>query len=203
MADYSAPLREDDAAASPFDQFAAWYVEASGPVRVPEAMAVASASVDARPSVRMVLMKGWDEAGFVFYTQYRSRKAEDLDTNPRAALLFHWDVLGRQVRIEGGVERVAGEDADSYFATRPRGAQLGAHASHQSKPIESREILDARVRALSDTYSGVEIPRPRTWGGYRLVPDVFEFWQNRDDRLHDRLAYTLEADGWRLSRLQP
>jgi pyridoxamine 5'-phosphate oxidase len=201
--DYSVPLREDEAAASPFEQFAAWYHDASGVVRVREAMAVASASSDGRPSVRMVLMKDWDEAGFVFYTQYRSRKAEDLDTNPHAALLFYWDELGRQIRIDGGVERVPIDEADSYFATRPRGAQIGAHASHQSKPIESRDILDERVRALSETYNGLEVPRPRTWGGYRVVPEVFEFWQNRDDRLHDRLRYTRDEAGWRIDRLQP
>jgi pyridoxamine 5'-phosphate oxidase len=201
--DHSSPLREVDAAASPFKQFAAWYAEAAGAVRVPEAMAIASAGVDGRPSVRMVLMKGWDETGFVFFTQYRSRKAEELDSNPRAALLFYWDELGRQVRIEGRVERVSIEEGDAYFATRPRGAQIGAHASHQSRPVTSREVLDARVRELSATYNGVEIPRPLTWGGYRVVPEVFEFWQNRDDRLHDRLRYTADDGAWRIERLQP
>lgn len=203
MPDHSAPLREDDAAVSPFEQFAAWYGEASAVVRVPEAMSVASAGVDGRPSVRMVLMKGWDEAGFVFFTQYRSRKAEELDANPRAALLFYWDEMGRQIRIEGRVERVAVVESDAYFATRPRGAQIGAHASHQSEAVESRRVLDERVQELVETYGGVEVPRPETWGGYRLLPESFEFWQNRDDRLHDRLRYTPAGGVWRIDRLQP
>ena len=196
MDDHSSPLREGDAAAGPFEQFAVWFLEASGAVRVPEAMAVASASAAGRPSIRMVLMKGWDEGGFVFFTQYRSRKAEELDANPQAALLFHWDELGRQVRIEGIVERLSTEESDSYFATRPRGAQISAHASHQSRPVESREVLDERARQLFETYSGREVPRPVTWGGYRVVPDTFEFWQNRDDRLHDRLRYTGGGGTW-------
>jgi pyridoxamine 5'-phosphate oxidase len=201
--DFSSPLNEADAAPSPFDQFGAWYADAASVVRVPEAVAIASASLDARPSVRMVLMKGWDEAGFVFYTQYRSRKAEELDANPRAALLFHWDELGRQVRIDGAVERVTANESDSYFATRPRGAQIGAHASYQSQPVHGREVLDARVREISATYGNGDIPRPPTWGGYRLVPDAFEFWQNRDDRLHDRLRYTAANGAWSIDRLQP
>jgi pyridoxamine 5'-phosphate oxidase len=201
--DYSTPLRKTDAAASPFEQFAAWYAEASGVVRVPEAMAVGSATSDGRPSVRMVLMKGWDEKGFVFFTQYRSRKAVELDSNPRAALLFYWDELGRQVRIEGSVERVSIEEGDAYFATRPRGAQIGAHASDQSQPVESRDLLDEQVRTFAELYRDREVPRPLTWGGYRVVPESFEFWQNRDDRLHDRLRYTRDAAGWRIERLQP
>jgi len=201
--DYSSPLRETDAAGSPFEQFAAWYAEASGAVRVPEAMAVASAGSDGRPSVRMVLMKGWDEKGYVFFTQYRSRKAAELEGNPRAALLFHWDDLGRQVRIEGSVERVSIEEGDAYFASRSRGAQIGAHASYQSQPVESREVLDEQVRAFSELYRDRDVPRPLTWGGYRVVPESFEFWQNRDDRLHDRLRYTRDDRAWRIERLQP
>ena len=203
MPDYSSPLRETDAAGSPFEQFAAWYAEASGAVRVPEAMAVASAGSDGRPSVRMVLMKGWDEKGYVFFTQYRSRKAAELEGNPRAALLFHWDDLGRQVRIEGSVERVSIEEGDAYFASRSRGAQIGAHASYQSQPVESREVLDEQVRAFSELYRDRDVPRPLTWGGYRVVPESFEFWQNRDDRLHDRLRYTRDDRAWRIERLQP
>jgi pyridoxamine 5'-phosphate oxidase len=202
--EYSTPLRETDAASSPFEQFAAWYGEASMAVRVPEAMAVGSADRDGRPSVRMVLMKGWDERGFVFFTQYRSRKGAELDANPRAALLFHWDELGRQVRIEGSVERVSIEEGDTYFATRPRGAQIGAHASCQSQPLENREMLDEQVRAVSETYRDSQVPRPQTWGGYRVLPESFEFWQNRDDRLHDRLRYSNDGSGiWRIERLQP
>jgi pyridoxamine 5'-phosphate oxidase len=170
---------------------------------VPEAMAVASADRDGRPSVRMVLMKGWDSSGVVFFTQYRSRKGEELDTNPRAALLFHWDELGRQVRIEGPIGRVSEAESDEYFATRPVGAQLSAHASHQSQPVADRDILDERVRRLRETYAGSHVPRPESWGGYRLIAEVFEFWQNRDDRLHDRLRYTRDDTGWKMERLQP
>jgi pyridoxamine 5'-phosphate oxidase len=201
--DHTQPLLESDAAPSPFDQFARWYQEASGAVRVPEAMAVASAAVDGHPSVRMVLMKGWDERGFVFFTQYRSRKAHELDANPQAALLFHWDELGRQVRVEGPVERVSEHESDAYFATRPFGAQIGALASEQSETIERRSVLDERVRRLSAEHAGGAVPRPESWGGYRVVPAVFEFWQNRDDRLHDRLRYSPEGNGWKIERLQP
>lgn len=203
MPDHSTPLLEADAARSPFEQFAAWYLDAASAVRVPEAMAVASSSPGGSPSVRMVLMKEWDEAGFVFYTGYGSRKGGELDANPRAALLFHWDELGRQVRIEGGVARVSAEESDAYFSTRPRGAQLGAHASQQSQPVKSRDELNRRVRELSEKYEGRPVPRPSTWGGYRITPDAFEFWQNRDDRLHDRLLYTPARGGWKIERLQP
>jgi pyridoxamine 5'-phosphate oxidase len=196
-------LLEADAATSPFDQFAAWYGEASRVVRVPEAMAVASADADGRPSVRMVLMKGWDEGGVVFYTQYRSRKAHELDSNPRVALLFHWDELGRQVRIEGAIERLGAQESDAYFATRPFGAQISAHASHQSEPVDGRDVLDERSRQLAEEHAGGQVPRPESWGGYRVIPEVFEFWQNRDDRLHDRLRYTAVDGRWIRERLQP
>lgn len=203
MPDHSRPLLEADAAADPFEQFGRWYAEASEAVRVPEAMAVASADPDGTPSVRMVLMKGWDGTGFVFFTQYRSRKAAELDSNPRAALLFHWDELGRQVRIEGTVGRVTAHESDEYFATRPFGAQIGAHASDQSQPVESRDIFDARVAELTEAIAGQRVPRPETWGGYRVVPESFEFWQKRDDRLHDRLRYRRSGAGWTMDRLQP
>ncbi len=203
MPDHSQPLLEADAAASPFDQFAVWYAEASAVVRVPEAMAVASADLEGRPSVRMVLMKGWDEAGFVFFTQYRSRKAHELDSNPRAALLFHWDELGRQVRIEGPVARVSAAESDDYFATRPFGAQISAHVSHQSETVESRPLLDEGVRRLSASYAGAVVPRPDSWGGYRVDAEIFEFWRNRDDRLHDRLRYRRSNGAFIIDRLQP
>lgn len=203
MLHHAHPLLEADAASSPFDQFAAWFTEASAVVRVPEAMAVASADLDGRPSVRMVLMKKWDEAGYVFFTQYRSRKARELDSNPWAALLFHWDELGRQVRIEGPIGRVSAKESDDYFATRPFGAQIGAHASYQSHMIESRSVLDERVRRLAAAHADRPVPRPDAWGGYRLTPDLFEFWQNRDDRLHDRLRYSVAGSTWRIERLQP
>jgi pyridoxamine 5'-phosphate oxidase len=203
MPDHSTPLLEQDVRGDPFDQFADWYAAASAVVRAPEAMAVATATREGRPSVRMVLMKAWDRGGVVFYTQYRSRKAEDLEDNPRGALLFHWDQLGRQIRIEGPVERTSASESDEYFATRPTGARISAHASRQSAPIGSRDALEARFEAVARTYEGSGVPRPDTWGGYRLLPEVFEFWQNRDDRLHDRLRYALSPEGWRLERLQP
>ncbi len=205
---HSRPLLENTVSPNPFAQFATWYAEAAGVVRVPEAVAVATASAEGRPSARMVLAKAWDEAGFVFYTNYDSRKARDLEANPYAALLFHWDPLGRQVRIEGTASRVSNEESDRYFAGRPFGARIGAWASHQSEPVASRDVLDEKVQELAARHGGGEadgeLPRPPWWGGYRLVPDVFEFWQSRDDRLHDRLRYTREGGtGWLLERLQP
>jgi len=213
---HSRPLLESEAAPGPFAQFAKWYADAAGVVRAPEAVALATSSGDCRPSARMVLMKGWDEAGFVFYTNYDSRKGRDLEVNPHAALLFHWDPLGRQVRIEGSVSRVAEGESDRYFASRPFGARIGAWASHQSEPVASRQVLDERVRELTALHGGAagrggaggggggQVPRPEWWGGYRLLPDVFEFWQNRDDRLHDRLRYSRAGgSGWLLDRLQP
>jgi pyridoxamine 5'-phosphate oxidase len=205
---HSRPLLESEASPEPFAQFAKWYAEAAEVVRAPEAVAVATASVEGRPSARMVLMKAWDKAGFVFYTNYDSRKGRDLEANPHAALLFHWDPLGRQVRIEGTVSHVSGEESDRYFSGRPFGARIGAWASHQSETVASRDVLDERVRELAglhgDGESDGEVPRPEWWGGYRLSPEVFEFWQSRDDRLHDRLRYSRAgATGWLLERLQP
>ncbi len=203
MPDHSHPLLEDDAAADPLEQFTTWYGEAAAAVRTPEAMALATVASDGQPSVRMVLLKGWSMQGFVFFTQYRSRKAAELDASGKAALLFHWDELGRQVRIEGPVERVSGQESDEYFATRPFGAQISAHASYQSQVVADRATLDEIVLQKAERYAGGPVPRPATWGGYRLRPQSFEFWQNRDDRLHDRLRYTPAGDGWRIERLQP
>src|SRR4051812_44002897 len=167
---------------------------------MPEAVAVATATPDGVPSVRMVLMKGFDEQGFVFNTSYLSRKARELDENPRAALLFYWDALGRQVRIEGGVRRVAAAESDVYWATRPPASRLSAAASEQSLPVGSREELEQRVASLA----AAERPRRERWGGYRLEPAAFEFWQHRDDRLHDRFRYTRSDDAaWAVERLQP
>jgi pyridoxamine 5'-phosphate oxidase len=166
-------------------------------------MALATATPDGAPSVRMVLLKGVDELGFVFYSNYASRKGRELAANPRAALLFHWDALGRQVRVEGRVQRVGREQSEAYFRTRPRGAQVAALASRQSEPVESREALDARFAALETAHAGREVPLPEDWGGFRLEPDVFEFWQHRDDRLHDRLRYRREGSRWAVERLQP
>jgi pyridoxamine 5'-phosphate oxidase len=166
-------------------------------------MALATAAADGAPSVRMVLMKGYDERGFAFFTNYDGRKARELAANPQAALLFHWEHFGRQIRIEGRVERVPREETAAYVRTRPRGSQLSALASPQSQVVESREVLEARVAELAARYADAELPIPERWGGYRLVPRAFEFWQHRRDRLHDRFRYLPDGEGWRIERLAP
>ncbi len=160
---------------------------------------MATASAEGRPSVRMVLLKASDERGLVFYTHYTSRKGRELETNPHAALLFHWHPLGRQVRIEGAVEHVSSEEADAYFETRPVGARIGANVSRQSEVLGDRAELERRVAELAGTEPG----RPETWGGYRLVPEAWEFWQHRDDRLHDRFRYVRRDGAWLSERLYP
>jgi len=196
-------LLEATADPDPLVQFGRWFDDAARVMASPEAMVVASADSGGRPSARMVLLKSWGEAGFVFHTNYDSRKALELAGNPQAALLFHWEPIGRQVRIEGPVERTGDRESDDYFATRPRGGQIAAHASHQSRAIGGRGLLDSRVAALEAEYSGREVPRPAWWGGLRVIPRVFEFWQNRQDRLHDRLRYTPAGNRWEITRLQP
>jgi pyridoxamine 5'-phosphate oxidase len=205
MTDYAEPLREEDVDPDPVAQFRVWFAAAADAgLRMPEAAAVATATNDGTPSVRMVLVKQADENGFVFYTNYESRKARELAINPSAALLFYWDPLGRQVRIEGGVERTSAEESETYIRTRARGSQLSALSSPQSRPIASRAVLETRVAELSERYAGDDLPLPEAWGGFRLTPKTFEFWQNRNDRLHDRLLYRRRPEGgWAIERLAP
>ena len=203
MSQQWAPLRDGDVDPDPLVQFGRWFDEAASVVANPEAMAVATAEPDGRPSVRMVLLKSWGEDGFVFHTNYASRKGGELAANPVAALLFHWEPLGRQVRMEGTAERTGDEESDAYFATRPLGGQIGAWASRQSAVIDDRRLLDDRVAELTAEYAGRAVPRPPWWGGIRVRPSSYEFWQHRDDRLHDRLRYVPGARGWEVERLQP
>ncbi len=197
-------LDEDDLGSDPIAAFRAWFEEArkSG-IFLPEAMTLASASADAAPSARMMLLKSVDRDGFVFYTNYASRKGRELTENPRAALVFHWGVLQRQVRVEGRVEKLGGSESEAYFRTRPRGSQLGAWASNQSSVVESREELEAAYERHEREFEGRDVPRPDGWGGFRLVPSRIEFWQGRANRLHDRLLFSREDEGWRVVRLAP
>lgn len=205
MTDYGRPLREQDARADPFAQFAAWFDEAAqAGVRMPEAAALATASADAMPSVRMVLVKGFGEDGFRFFSNYASQKGVELAANPRAALLFHWDALGRQVRLAGPVQRLSAEQTAEYVRSRPRKSQLSALASPQSQVVDGREELERRVAELQRRYGDGELPLPEGWGGFRLSAESFEFWQQRHDRLHDRLRYRRDDDGgWLIERLAP
>jgi pyridoxamine 5'-phosphate oxidase len=203
MDERARPLREGDVDPDPLRQFERWFAEAAEVVRAPEAAAVATAAPDGAPSVRMVLLKRFDERGFVFFTHYDSRKGRELEANPRAALLVYWDPLGRQVRIEGAAEPVAHAESEEYFRTRPRGAQIAALASRQSRLLRDREELEQRVAELELEHEGEDVPRPESWGGIRIVPDTYEFWQHRESRLHDRLRYTRERGGWKIERLSP
>lgn len=202
---FAEPLRESDVDPDPIVQFRAWF-EAAGEagVRLPEAAALATADAEKSPSVRMVLVKQADAAGFVFFTNYESRKGRDLIDNPRAALLFYWDPLGRQVRLEGPVARLNAEQSAAYIRTRPRASQVSALASPQSQVVDSREFLETAVAELTARYQDEELPMPSSWGGFRLAPERIEFWQHREDRLHDRLLYTRAGDGaWSIARLAP
>lgn len=198
-------LNESIVDPNPFAQFDAWFKEAlQAEFQEPTAMALATADAAGFPSVRMVLLKSYDERGFVFFTNYGSRKGRDLSQNPRASLLFWWDKMGRQIRIEGDVEKVREEESSQYFSSRPRGSQLGAWASRQSTVIAGREELEDRLLEFEREFRGKPVPRPQYWGGYRVIPLVFQFWQSRPNRLHDRLQYRkLTGGGWVIERLAP
>jgi pyridoxamine 5'-phosphate oxidase len=199
-----ARLDEKDVSRDPIDEFARWFAEAqAAAVEEPNAMTLATATPDGRPSARVVLLKGFDERGFVFFTDYRSRKGEELEANPRAALAFHWAELERQVRIEGAVTRTSLEESDLYYRSRPLGSRLGAWASYQSQPIASREILEAGLLEVQRRFTGPEVPLPPHWGGYRVNPERIEFWQGRESRLHDRIQYLWEGERWKIERLSP
>jgi pyridoxamine 5'-phosphate oxidase len=197
-------MHERDLDRDPLRQFRLWFDEARlAEIEVPEAMALATSTPAGRPSVRMVLLKGADENGLAFYTNYESRKGSELAANPQAALLFHWQPLGRQVRIEGRVERVPAAESDAYFRARPHGSRLAAWASPQSRPLADREELEGLYGEAGARFPAGEVPRPAYWGGFRLLPDAFEFWQHAENRLHDRVRYERDGDGWRRERLAP
>jgi pyridoxamine 5'-phosphate oxidase len=202
---FAQPLRELDLDPDPLRQFGDWFEAAArAGTRAPEAMALATSSAHGAVSVRMVLMKQFDERGFVFFTNYESRKARELEANPQAALLFNWDLLGRQVRIEGPVHQTSAEESAAYVRGRPRGSQLSALASPQSRVVRDRQELEDRVAEWAARHENADLPLPEFWGGFRLRPESYEFWQHREDRLHDRLRYTRGVEaGWVIERLAP
>lgn len=197
-------IPEAAADADPIELFGEWF-EAAGEsgLLLPESCALATATPEGRPSVRMVLLKGVDSRGFVFFTNYGSRKAEEIEANPHAALCFHWAVLERQVRVTGAVSRVTHEENEAYFGSRGRGSRIGAWASRQSRPLPVRRELKERVREIEERFEDGEVPRPPFWGGYRIAPETVEFWQGRADRLHDRLVFTQGGERWSTRRLYP
>lgn len=196
------PPAADDA--DPIELFRSWYEAAkSSGIILPESVALATATPDGRPSVRMVLLKEVDQRGFVFFTNYESRKAEEVEANPHAALCFHWPVLQRQVRVTGTVTRIAEDESRAYFRTRLKGSRIGAWASRQSRPLIDRSELEDRVREMKERFKGDDVPLPPFWGGYRIAPETIEFWQGRSDRLHDRLVFSRSEDDWSTRRLYP
>jgi pyridoxamine 5'-phosphate oxidase len=199
-----AGMDERDLDPDPLKQFERWFAEArAGGLPAPEAMALATATPDGRPSVRMVLLKDAGAQGFDFYTHYESRKGGELEANPRAALLFHWQPLGRQVRVEGRVARIATDESEAYFVTRPLESRLAAWASPQSRTLASRDELERLFADAKERFPGAEVPLPPHWGGFRLEPDAYEFWQHGDDRLHDRVGYERADGAWQRVRLAP
>ncbi|MCB0395501.1 MAG: pyridoxamine 5'-phosphate oxidase [Flavobacteriales bacterium] len=189
---------------NPLELFGQWYAKAEQEVKnMPEAVCLATASKSGRPSARMVLLKSFDEKGFVFFTNYESRKGHELEENPQAFLLFYWKELGRQVRVEGQVEKVSAEESDAYFATRPRQSQLGAWASKQSRPISSRIQLLRSVAKSAAQFLNKPVERPDYWGGFRIIPDRYEFWEDQQFRLHNRFDYQWKGDAWEIKRLSP
>jgi pyridoxamine 5'-phosphate oxidase len=199
-----ARLDEGTVSADPITEFARWFEEAvKAEVEEPNAMTLATASTDGIPSARIVLLKGFDQRGFVFFTDYRSQKGAELEQNPRAALVFYWPELERQVRITGVVSTIARAESEVYFRTRPRGSRISAWVSHQSQVIASRKQLEERIPELESRFPGDEVPLPPYWGGFRLAPAAMEFWQGRPSRLHDRIRYLRDGGAWRIERLSP
>ena len=203
--DYSlAGLQEKDLARDPFRQFEKWFAEAeAAKIAEPNAMVLTTATREGRPSARTVLLKGMDGRGFVFYSNYESRKGRELEGNPRATLLFPWIAIERQVIVEGPVTKVAREESEAYFHSRPRASQLAAWVSQQSSLIANRRVLEESMKAVEQKYAGQEVPLPPNWGGWRVAPEQVEFWQGRRNRLHDRLRFRREKDGWTVERLAP